>query len=179
MINAFDTDEWGKIPFQNSCKISKFLYIYIYKGLQCALTVITIMAVNYCTWDTGSTFTHCLDCIVKSPECSNCEQWAMHSAKSERIYIYVFCVPDWISNAFWALCDHVERHGTSIPWSFWGIFLQQKDIFHGTLRCRVRRLRNSNKFLFCSSSESDTLKTNSKIRVGEQYLICDINMYAK
>ena len=27
-----------------------------------------------CTWGTGSTFTHCLDCIVKSPECSNCEQ---------------------------------------------------------------------------------------------------------
>ena len=24
------------------------------------------------------------DCIVKSPECSNCEQWAMHSANSER-----------------------------------------------------------------------------------------------
>ena len=24
------------------------------------------------------------DCIVESPECSNCEQWAMHSANSER-----------------------------------------------------------------------------------------------
>ena len=39
---------------------------------------------NSCTWDTGSTFTHCLDCIVKSPECSTCEQWAMYSANSER-----------------------------------------------------------------------------------------------
>ena len=26
------------------------------------------------TWDTGCAFTHCLNCIVESPECSNCEQ---------------------------------------------------------------------------------------------------------
>ena len=25
------------------------------------------------------------DCIVESPECSNCEQWAMHNANSERL----------------------------------------------------------------------------------------------
>ena len=24
------------------------------------------------------------DCFVKSPECSNCEQWVMYSANSER-----------------------------------------------------------------------------------------------
>ena len=26
---------------------------------------------------------------MKSPECSNCEQWAMHSANSERPTIYI------------------------------------------------------------------------------------------
>ena len=34
--------------------------------------------------DRRSTLTHCVDCIVKSPECSNCVQSAMHSANSER-----------------------------------------------------------------------------------------------
>ena len=106
-----------------------YIYIYISKGLQCALTAITIVALwqlphlghGMCVYtlfglriyiyiyiyiqritmcphgyhhsgsmatpalgDTGCAFTHCLDCIVKSPECSNCEQWAMHSANSER-----------------------------------------------------------------------------------------------
>ena len=36
-------------------------------------------------WQQNATVAHCgKDCIVESPECSNCKQWAMHNATRER-----------------------------------------------------------------------------------------------
>ena len=65
----------------------------IQSDYSCALMAITIVAAM-ATPALGihgmCVYTLFQDCIVKSPECSNCEQWAMHSANSERpsnIYI--------------------------------------------------------------------------------------------
>ena len=51
---------------------------HIYKFIECALPVLTIMNYGYpCTWAQGVRL-HIEEIIMESPECSNCEQWEMH-----------------------------------------------------------------------------------------------------